>query len=449
MCLSVRCALHEVTMLTLVSQGDARKKFVSHLVLGTLVDIFIARLWDQPTCSWVRVVASLLRPSVQLGGLLSCISNIYCAYLLLHVNARYPFVITQTQLSHSLHVLFADPIMLRVLLGSFLLLCAAMPSKASHYRGGTISYRIPDPTINPTTVEFTMVNGWRHLEDLDLDFGGGGGSVTFSSNNIGSFTDSNGAAYTLYRSIVTHTHDSRGTYIAYAGTCCRIGGLVNDSHGDFRLEVTVDIANEKNSLIVQIPAILQMYKQTHNVIDLKASINDSDNDGITCSFAIGNKGYSPSPEASGKSLVLTNDCKLQWDLSSYNPGYIPRFYVSMWVLSSAGVARVPLDFIIEVIGGTPFTCGVTQNNSLKFTNSPGDFVTTQFEVNGGLAGTTVDEVSAYVAGQGLISTQAPLTSTTLLPVDFEFGYTVPANAADGQNFQSTIQWTLKNGQSCF
>jgi hypothetical protein len=124
--------------------------------------------------------------------------------------------------------------------------------------------------------------------------------------------------------------------------------------------------------------------------------------------------------------------------------------VSRWVLSSAGAARVPLDFIIEVIGGTPFTCGVTQNNSLKFTTSPGDFVTTQFEVNGGLAGTTIDEVSASVAGQGLISTQAPLTSTTLLlPVNFEFGYTVPANAADGQNFQSTIQWTLKNGQSCF
>jgi hypothetical protein len=176
------------------------------------------------------------------------------------------------------------------------------------------------------------------------------------------------------------------------------------------------------------------------VIDLKASINDSDKDGITCSFATGEKGYSPSPAASGKSLALTNDCNLQCDLSSYNPGYIPRFSVSIWVLSSAGAARVPLDFIIEVIGGTPFTCGTT---------SPGAFVMTQFEVNGGLAGTTIDEVSASVAGQGLISTHAPLTSTTLLPVDFEFGYTVPANAADGQNFQSTIQWTLKNGQSCF
>jgi hypothetical protein len=368
--------------------------------------------------------------------------------LLLHANARYPFVIIQTQLSHSLHVWFADPIM-RVLLGSVLLLCAAMPSKASHYRGGTISYRIPDPTTNPTTVEFTIVNGWRTLENLDLDFGDGGGGVTFSSNNIGSFTDSTSAAYTLYRSIVTHTYDSRGIYSAYVGTCCRIGGLVNDANGDFRLEVTVDIVNEKNSPIVQIPAIVQMYKQTNNVIDLKASINDSDNDGITCSFATGNKGYSPSPVASGNSLVLTNDCKLQWDLSSYNPGTIPRFSVSMWVLSSAGVARVPLDFIIEVIGGTPVTCGVTPNNSLKLTTSPGDFVTTQFEVNGGLAGTAVTGVSASVAGQGLISTQAPITSTTLLPVKYEFGYDVPANAADGQNFQSTIQWTLQNGQSCF
>jgi hypothetical protein len=220
------------------------------------------------------------------------------------VNARYPFAITQTQLSHSLHVLFADPIMLRALLGSFLLLCAAMPSKTSHYRGGPISYKIPDPTINPTTVEFTIVNGWRHLENLDLDFGDGGGSVRFSSNNIGSFTDSNGAAYTLYRSIVTHTYDSRGTYSAYVGTCCRIGGLVNDSHGDFRLEVTVDIANEKNSPIVQIPAILQMYKKTHNVIDLKASINDSDNDGITCSFATGKRDIHPPRQLLESHLLL-------------------------------------------------------------------------------------------------------------------------------------------------
>jgi hypothetical protein len=115
----------------------------------------------------------------------------------------------------------------------------------------------------------------------------------------------------------------------------------------------VDIANKEKSPTAQIPAIVQMYKQTYNVIDLKAPINDSDNYDITCSFVTGNNGYSPSPATSGKTPVLANACKLQWDLSSYNPGNIPRFSVSMWVLSSAGAVRVPLDFILEVIGGTP------------------------------------------------------------------------------------------------
>jgi hypothetical protein len=64
LCLSVRCALHEVTMLTLVSQGDARKNPFRLLFSARWLTIFTARLWDQPICSWVRVAASILRPSV-------------------------------------------------------------------------------------------------------------------------------------------------------------------------------------------------------------------------------------------------------------------------------------------------------------------------------------------------------------------------------------------------
>jgi hypothetical protein len=339
---------------------------------------------------------------------------------------------------------------LRELLVLALLFCGATPSKASHFLGGTISYTIPNP-INPRTVEFTLSNYFTDAQGFSTSYRlyfGDGTTETQASTNDGTLTDGSGEPYELRTTTYTHTYSGQDTtFQAYFGNCCRDSALVNDN-GDYRLTVTVDLTNEKNSPIVQIPGIVQMYGDTNNVVDLKPSINDIYNDGITCSYADPTgAGISPIPTADGVQLDVTPDCKLQWDLSEYNPSTYTIFSASLWVLSSAG-ARVPFDFIIEIIDGTPTTCGVTSNNSLQLATSPGNEVTTQFQLNGGPPATLVSSVTTSLVGPGN-PTLTPSTTSSSLPADYDFSYTVPAGTADGTQTQSTIQWTLANGQSCF
>jgi hypothetical protein len=47
-----------------------------------------------------------------------------------------------------------------------------------------------------------------------------------------------------------------------------------------------------------------------------------------------------------------------WDIPSYNPNNVARFsvacgFILLQILRQVGVARVPLDFVIEVIAGPP------------------------------------------------------------------------------------------------
>jgi hypothetical protein len=206
----------------------------------------------------------------------------------------------------------------------------------------------------------------------------------------------------------------------------------------------VDLTNGKNSPIVQIPVVIQMYEGRDNVVDLKPSINDIYNDGITCSYADPGAGISPIPTTfDDVDLVVTPDCQLQWFLSANQKFTTELWSASLWVESSAG-ARVPFDFIIQIIDETPTTCGVTSNNSLQLATSPGNEVTTQFQL-GGPSATLVSSVTTSLVGPG----NPPLTTSLTLPADYDFSYTVPAGTAEGTQTQSTIQWSLETGQKCF
>src|SRR5690348_10486886 len=79
---------------------------------------------------------------------------------------------------------------------------------ASHFRFGTIAWRLPNPITAPRTVEFTVTAAWRtaSIGNTSLVFGDAtANNAATTGTLIGSGTDSVGGAYSVYQYQVTHT----------------------------------------------------------------------------------------------------------------------------------------------------------------------------------------------------------------------------------------------------
>jgi hypothetical protein len=83
------------------------------------------------------------------------------------------------------------------LLTAMCLMIWALPAQATHFRYGTINWRVPDPVGAPLTVEFTVQQAWRtaFLACDNLDFGDGGpfgNGCNEGSPTIGNGVDATG-----------------------------------------------------------------------------------------------------------------------------------------------------------------------------------------------------------------------------------------------------------------
>src|SRR5688500_8272841 len=96
-------------------------------------------------------------------------------------------------------------------------LLASRTAEASHFRFGTINWKVPDPQGAPLTVEFKVQVAWRAAMPgtTNLQFGDGQMNGALLGTQIGGGTDASGQAYLLYEYKATHTYAMAGTYTAF------------------------------------------------------------------------------------------------------------------------------------------------------------------------------------------------------------------------------------------
>jgi cysteine-rich repeat protein len=261
---------------------------------------------------------------------------------------------------------------------------------ASHFRHGTIQWRIPDPLGAPLTVEFTVISSWRSsfVGTTNLNFGDGATNGVELGTTIGTGVDANGNPYSTQQYVVTHTYASAGSYAAFYDNCCRVAGLQNGANADFRVGTDIVIEPDGSNLWppgTASPAIIQMQSggvRTHDFLFF-----DPDGDAVTCRFATAAETglpasqVIPSVPSGGAQPAITESmgaCQIQWDLTSAVAG---QQYVLHFVLESSspgGVSSTAIDLIAEIVSvpipncpnsdtftvsvGTPFSQAVGATN---------------------------------------------------------------------------------------
>ncbi len=244
-----------------------------------------------------------------------------------------------------------------------LCLGAAQSAEASHFRYGTIQWRLPDPVGMPRTVEFTVDAAWRSdfIGNETLNFGDATtGALNFTTGtNIGSGVDQAGETYAVRRVVLTHTYAADGQFTAFFASCCRVGSLSGGSaNGNYRVEARVAVGggNTGGPTTGALP-IIQM--QRGQVENFSFNMFDPDGDTITCRFALAAETgiTDPIPTVGGNDPVITgttgNSCDFQWNLAGAVAADDGDKYVMHFIMESvhAGqTSKTAVDLIVEIIG---------------------------------------------------------------------------------------------------
>ncbi|WP_207434593.1 T9SS type A sorting domain-containing protein [Sabulibacter ruber] len=140
-----------------------------------------------------------------------------------------------------------------------LVLVSFIDVQASHFRYGSISWRV----VGPKTIEFKVSQAYRSgyfgnpevgstlVPDVDFSFGDG------SSRDIPLLVTAVNEAQDWFYGVATftHTYSEEGTYTANFSSCCRLVSLKNNSDLNYRVETTVQVGGGNNSPVATLPPI--------------------------------------------------------------------------------------------------------------------------------------------------------------------------------------------------
>ena len=254
-----------------------------------------------------------------------------------------------------------------------LLLCLFSASlMATHFRYGHVTWVM----VGPNLVEYTVISAWR--EDFDptnpnypyadqkvLNFGDGTSEpYHFTASNtelLSTYADSSGERYVVLRHKVRHQYTSSGPFIAFFEGSARIHTLVNAPDGNFRVQTLVDLRNgNTGSPISSMPVIVQMIAGANNSIKIPVA-DPNVGDRVFGRLAnITESGFGTLAVGPAGPLKVTNKpdgIYLEWNTG----GLVSQQKFAAQVIleeqhNGALVGNVALDFIIEIVTGTPPDC---------------------------------------------------------------------------------------------
>lgn len=235
------------------------------------------------------------------------------------------------------------------------LMILAVASEASHFRFGNISWRRVQGAPNPRTIEITFTEAWRSGADdfITYNLGDGTSINTGAAPTIATLTDISGEQYIVQRQVVTKTYATDGPFTVTGSSCCRISSLINAGDDSFVITAVVDLRGSNvGSPVSSIPVILQMAQGGLNSIQVAAA--DPDSDPLTYRMATAvESGIGAVASAGGQALAISSSGLLTWNTVSTVVGQ--KYAAQVIVLENhpGGTSgRIPLDFIIEITGGT-------------------------------------------------------------------------------------------------
>ncbi len=318
-------------------------------------------------------------------------------------------------------------------------LLVANTAEATHFRYGNITWRLPNPTTAPQTVEFTVTIGYRAsasnaLKSTSFNFGDGGSNLTLNTTNgviTDTNTDSQGESYQIWEWVFTRNYAIPGNYTAFFSDCCRLSSLQGGA-GDaaYRVEARVSLQADGSNTggpVSGIPVIIQMEVGELNTFILP--VFDPDGDGFVCTFStFAESGLPNNPPSVGGNAIqfVAPGCTIEWDLSTQGVGDVGEKYsVSIEVTSDHDglPSKTTIDYIIEFVG---------QNTQPSCTGS-GTFIAPQ----GQLFTTNVVADDPNGLPMTLIANGMPTGATTnpaaggpyLDPVSTDFSWTPGAGDA--------------------
>lgn len=227
--------------------------------------------------------------------------------------------------------------------------------EATHFRYGTLSWEITSYNATSRTVQFSITQSWRWSFF-------GNPPVGATVNNVGGFNFGDGATTTL--SIVvtsvnaaedwfvgtrtlTKVYNRTTDVLALFQGCCRISTLQqNNNDKNYRLETVVTLSNPANR--APVGSTLPIFYVQTGLSNAQIQLNATDPDNDPISFAI---------SSSAQSGLFTTTPLIFTSLSSSGllslnttAAAIGRQYAMQVMVSDNQGARVPLDFIIQVVG---------------------------------------------------------------------------------------------------
>lgn len=283
-------------------------------------------------------------------------------------------------------------------------------SLASHYRYGTINYKVLGP-VSPDSceIEVTVTQAWEMCETIchfpippsigdpspvtsDLILETAGGSFVSVEGIVITVTSVNLAEETYYGTYTTTmTVHCDSAYLLYYEDCCRIFDLANNSGAGFRSETFVTPpAIGNSSPIATLPPVVKLPKGAGSMFPIPAT--DPDGDTLFYRLATPSEAIFPGAVGVGNPIGFSVS---PTGVATFITGGIPpmdTMHNAFVAIEDGKGSKVIVDFIIQLVdssiapefdfGVTPlpapcltYYVGDTVNLTIKaFDPEPGDIV---------------------------------------------------------------------------
>ncbi|MFN2500164.1 MAG: Ig-like domain-containing protein, partial [Pyrinomonadaceae bacterium] len=318
-------------------------------------------------------------------------------------------------------------------------------AKASHFRGGTISW---SPTGVTRQVQFRIK--WFERGGTRAVGSGYSLSVNFGDGSLGTASGTvtaNNAAEDWFTAEVSviHNYPADGPYIAFVQNCCRLsppanyangGGLNNSSDQTIRLQTLVGLSSGNSSPTSSLPPIVTVSRSTNASFVVPAS--DVDRDTLRFRLAtISEKGGGSNSQPPNFSVNPTTG-QVTWNNFSLGTTGYWTTQIIIEDLDAAGNVKssTPLDFMLKVQNsvGSPPTLAISPTGPLSVRPNQ----TATFTVTGNDADANA-RVTLNNGGlpAGMTSSGAPMNAALIPPVVTTFSWTPTVSQAGSYTISFT------------
>jgi len=252
----------------------------------------------------------------------------------------------------------------------------------SHFRYGNLSWETVAGVAN--AVEFHFQFGAREesssaggaiaVGDIVTDTTGGGafdfgdGSSVVSPiqfrvlsvNTAGNYFVAEAvheAGPGVFEEGLVHTYSSAGNFTAFLETGARIGQLMNNASGSYRIATAVNLDAENASPVSSLPPIVQIGDDAIATFQIPAVDVDGDSLNFrlaTSQEAAGGGGYAHPPGLSvSPSGLVTWDVRDSVLSTSSGDLWTTQIIVEALDQASHVKSQIPLDFLLQIVAGAP------------------------------------------------------------------------------------------------